>query len=367
MKIPLAIVGVTFRDAPTHVRDAALRCDSGTGGDTLENTAVTAQLIARGHATGVVRLETCSRVEWIISSPEPRWAAELLRSALLAKLVPLGVEARSVRSRSGYAAAHYLCRVTTGLDSLAEGEAAVARQVLKAFSDAHSQKRTDRLLNLLWNQLGKLVHHKRQLISRPGIGVQKLVLDELLERGPARPVVIFGRGTIGRSIDESLRNNGFTTSLYSRAERAAFDEAVATASTLVMASGAPAPWLVLPQRHDHPTVIDVGSPSQIVKAPGWNTLGLDELLSRPGCLMTDEELARLDALIDAQLLELAQRLSLRTNEALGELEQFRTDFVDHVLTRLNASVSDPEVMRDIRRDITEATHALVLRTKGSAP
>ena len=350
--VPIAVVSITFRDAPTQVRDACLRADDEAGGPGQ-------QLLERGHATGLVRIQTCSRIEWVISSPEPRWAGELLRGALASRA---GV--RPPRLRTGFAAAHYLCRVASGLDSLAEGEAAVARQVLKAFSDAHAQKRTDRTLNLVWNQLGKLVHHKRLLVSRPGIGVQKLVVDDIAQRRVEQPIVLFGSGQIGRSIQEALRAQNLSVKLFNRATRGEFDLAVASAPLVVLASGAPQAWLSLPARNDGPVLIDVGSPAQVVTAPGWTQVGLDQLLSSPGCLMSDDELARLDALIDTQLLELIERLHMRTNETLSELTQFRTEFVNRVLSRLGDSVSDPQVLRDIRRDISEATHALVLRTKG---
>lgn len=361
MKFPIATLSVTFRDASNERRDAFLAaCEAGAA----------EELLKRQHATGVVRVATCSRVEWIISGDDARWAAELLRSRLQSVVEGDGQPGPAMRRgpqlRTGYAAAHYLFRVTCGLDSLAEGEAAVARQVLKAFSTAHAQKRTDRTLNLFWNQLGKLVHHKRLLVSKPGIGVQKLVLDELQERRLAVPALLFGRGPIGRSIEESLRAAGIRVTTHGRATREQFMALLDNAPLVIVAAGARAAWLSLPPRTDRPLVVDVSSPLQLVSREGWELVDLDHLLARPGVLMSDDEHARLDALIDTQLLDLSERLALRSNEALGELTQFRREFVERTLARLGSSVQDPQVLKDIKKEISEATHSLVLRTKGGS-
>src|SRR5262249_21688460 len=116
--IPLAVLGMDFRDGPTAVRSALGGLDSGS-------SSPTAELLASGAAKGVALLETCSRCEWVISSAQPAWAAELLKSALLSRA---GGAERRMHVRVGSAAIHYLMRVAAGLESVAEGEPAVGRQ-----------------------------------------------------------------------------------------------------------------------------------------------------------------------------------------------------------------------------------------------
>src|SRR6185503_10147083 len=118
------------------------------------------ELLATGAARGIARLETCSRTEWVVSSSQPQWAAELLRSALMSRLEG-GAPGRTLHLKVGPAAAHYLMRVAAGLESLAEGEPAVGRQVLRGFERAHAAKRTDKPLNACWRAVGSLIHRRR--------------------------------------------------------------------------------------------------------------------------------------------------------------------------------------------------------------
>ena len=55
--------------------------------------------------------------------------------------------------RAGSAAVHYLLRVAVGLDSVAEGEGAVGRQVLKAFEHARSTGVSDGRLHRVWKHV----------------------------------------------------------------------------------------------------------------------------------------------------------------------------------------------------------------------
>ena len=352
----LAIVGINFREAPTAWRAAAAACDQGADSPTLK-------LIAGGFATGVVRIATCSRSEWVVSSTQPKWAAELLLSSLLAA-VP---EARrhNFHLRSGVSAANYLFRVASGMDSLAEGESAVTRQVLRAFSEAHARKQTDRTLNLAWNELGKLAHHRRRMsLLRPGIGVQRLVLDELRER-EVKEVALFGLGQIGNGIADLLHAAGIGVRSFRRATLAQFYATLTSAPVVVFASGASAPWCDLPA---HPGLaIDVGSPPQIRQRGGFAVIGLDALLSRPGCQMSDTEFERLEALVETQALEFVERLTAPDRRGIGELKEQHASFVHEMLPRLLAAADRPEAVRELRRELQQFTHALVQKARGDTP
>jgi glutamyl-tRNA reductase len=67
--IPLALVGMSYREAPSAVRAALVAMDCGPEGPAR-------QLLEAGEITGVVRIESCARVEWLLASAHPAWAAE---------------------------------------------------------------------------------------------------------------------------------------------------------------------------------------------------------------------------------------------------------------------------------------------------
>jgi glutamyl-tRNA reductase len=73
--IPLALVGMSYREAPSAVRAALVELDSEAGGPAR-------QLLDAGEISGVVRIESCARVEWLLASERPAWAAELFGAAL---------------------------------------------------------------------------------------------------------------------------------------------------------------------------------------------------------------------------------------------------------------------------------------------
>jgi glutamyl-tRNA reductase len=114
--IPLALVGMSYREAPSAVRATLVSLDTGASGPAQ-------QLLDAGEITGVVRIESCARVEWLLASPRPAWAAELL-SAVLSGATENPDHVRP-RVRHGAAAVGGLLRVAAGLDSVAQGEHAI--------------------------------------------------------------------------------------------------------------------------------------------------------------------------------------------------------------------------------------------------
>src|SRR5262245_28678747 len=126
--VPIALVGMSYREAPSAVRAGLAALDAGTTGPSRA-------LLEAGEITGFVRIESCARVEWVLASPRPAWAAELLSAALVGAAE--NPEAQRPRARHGAAAVGGLLRVAAGLDSVAQGEHAIGNQVLRAFERAH--------------------------------------------------------------------------------------------------------------------------------------------------------------------------------------------------------------------------------------
>ncbi|MBK7861124.1 MAG: hypothetical protein IPJ65_21440 [Archangiaceae bacterium] len=354
--VSVAVVGMDFREGPTAMRAALVALDASSDGPSAE-------LLSTGAAKGIARLETCSRCEWVVSAEQAQWAAELLRSALMSRLEDTG---RRMHLKVGPAAAHYLMRVAAGLESVAEGEPAVGRQVLRGFERAHATKSTDKTLNACWRAVGSLIHRRRTIApSTAAVGVHALVGNVLEAQLPsAAQVHVFGQGQIGKAVARSLSaRRRFTSKAFNRQTLDGFRDAAKTAEAVVICSGADQAWLTLPARDDGPLCIDIGSPEQVSAAPGWQRLALDDLLSKGALQLPDEEREALEQLCtqtgEALLKELSAPARARALEAI---DAERRDFLDVTLPRLLAGLPVKEQKR-LRASIASFTHSVIKRTR----
>jgi glutamyl-tRNA reductase len=344
-----------FREGPTAVRAALVALDSSPD-------SPSAELLQSGVALGIARLETCSRCEWVLSSEQAPWAAELLRSALLSRLEGN----RRMHLKVGPAAAHYLMRVAAGLESVAEGEPAVGRQVLRGFERAHASKRTDKALNACWRAVGSLIHRRRTIApSTNAVGVHALVTQVLETQCPSGAQVhVFGQGQIGKAVARSLSaKRRFASKAFNRSTLEGFRTAAQTADAVVICSGADQAWLTLPARQDGPLAIDIGSPEQVSAAPGWQRIALDALLTSGGMQLPDEEREALELLCtqtgEALLKELAAPARAKALEAI---DAERRDFLEVTLPRLLEGLPTKEQKR-LRASIASFTHLVIKRTR----
>lgn len=355
---PLFVVGASYREGPTDVR---ARLAALEGGDDAPSKA----LVRAGYADGVVVLETCSRVEWIVSSSRPQWAAELLKSTLSLRIP----EAR-LHAKVGHAAAHYLLRLAMGLDSVAEGEPAVGRQLVLAFEQAHKEGGADRVLRLSWRAVQQLLGERRRRgVVQHGLGVQTLALEELAARGVTSKdeVLVFGQGEIGRAVLHALRESGFSrVEAYRRATHDAFHEAARRARAAVVCTGGPAAFLELPEREPgagEGVVVDVGVPEQVKAAPGWAQVTLEELLQRPRRLLDDDTRAWL---VD-QVAQAADRLSRDLaspppTSTLGVIDEERRVFLRETLPPLLEKLPQQSA-EEVRKACAAFAHHLMERVR----
>jgi hypothetical protein len=109
--------------------------------------------------------------------------------------------------------------------------------------------------------------------------------------------------------------------------------------------------------------IDVGSPPQLRSAGGFRVIALDDLLARDGCHLQDDERDRLHALVEAQAIEFIQRLQAPERHALGALTETHASFMHEVLPKLLASIDQPDLVRELRKELHGFTHALMQRAK----
>jgi glutamyl-tRNA reductase len=350
--IPLALVGMSYREAPSAVRAALAAFDSDVSGPSQ-------QLLEAGEITGIVRIESCARVEWLLASARPSWAAELFSAALTGAAE--NPDHIRPRVRHGAAAVGGLLRVAAGLDSVAQGEHAIGRQVLRAFERAHEAGTVCRSLHVAWRGVGDLLNRARRILpqGRTG-GVQALVIQRLVGVPRDSPIAVFGLGEIGQAMLRALADAGFTAvESFNRASMRAFEGAVQRVDTLIVASGAPQAWLTLPAVAGHKQVFDLGSPLQLLAAPGWKLTSLDELLDGNGAVLPESEFAALEVECAAGAEKVCQTLlQPPPSDTLAAMTAMRTEFMQNKLPGLLEGMP-PQRARKVTSEVNAMLHQFI--------
>jgi glutamyl-tRNA reductase len=357
--IPLALVGMSYREAPSAVRAALVAMDSGPEGPAH-------QLLVAGEITGVVRIESCARVEWLLASAHPAWAAELLGAALVGAAE--NPDRLRPRVRHGAAAIGGLLRVAAGLDSVAQGEHAIGNQVLRSFERAHEAGTMCRHLHVAWRGVGELLGRARRVLpqGRSG-GVQALVLQRMPDVPRDAPIAVFGLGEIGRAMLRALADAGFSAvESFNRASMRAFEGAVRRAHLVIVASGAPQAWLSLPEGQGR-RVFDLGSPLQILHAPGWQLTPLDELLDGHGAVLPESEYAPLDAECAKGAEKICQALlAPPPSDTLAAMTAMRTEFMQNKLPGLLEGLP-PQRARKLTSEVNAMLHQFIAAARRESP
>jgi glutamyl-tRNA reductase len=352
-----AVVGISYRDAPTRIRAAAHAV--------LPTVAARALAASSNYIDDVVVIHTCSRVEWVIVADEPSFAAALLVSALQKHMHGAvdGFALSQVHQKLGAAALHYVLRVAVGLDSVAEGETAVGRQMVRAFADAHAAHPLSPLLRRLWRRVEDTVTQARRVVNdRAPVGVHSLVSAAMARAHVPHDAhaLVFGLGDIGTTTLQTLQLQWSQAHGHRRATFEAFMRDAHTAPVVVVCSGAPLPFLRLPQRHDAPLCIDIGSPPQVLAAPGWTLLTLDELLHDGGIELTNSDRDRLGALL-LHAVRARPRHNQRT--LLMQLQQHKEAFLREQLPRALHGVNS-DVVDKIERSFRAYVHQVMVAVRG---
>jgi glutamyl-tRNA reductase len=356
---PLALVGMSYREAPSAVRAALAALDA-------ESNGPSRQLLDAGEITGVVRIESCARVEWLLASPRPAWAAELFSAALIG--APENPAHVRPRVRHGGGAATGLLRVAAGLDSVAQGEHAIGRQVLRAFERAHEAGSVCRSLHVAWRSVGDLLGRARRILpqGRTG-GVQQLVIQRLGDLPRGGTVAVFGLGEIGRAMLRARADAGFTAvQSFNRASMNAFESVVRDAPTVIVCSGAPQGWLKLPARTDSPQLFDLGSPLQVLESPGWRFTALDALLDGNGAVLPDSEFQALEEECASVAEKLCQSLQQRPpGDTLAAMTAMRAEFLQNKLPGLLEGLP-PQRARQVTSELNAVLHEFICAARKEA-
>lgn len=306
--IPLAVVGCDFRVASSRYRSRLLITEDEALGMALD-------LARAAAADGFADLATCNRNEWIVTGPDPAWAAQLLRGRMVKRL-PRGVVRRvEPYIHQGREAALHLFRVAVGRESLVVGERQIAGQFFGALETARSRGTSSRTLNGLGSIAGRLVHiaDRRCCLGDRARGIHGLAAAYLRQRFDAQSrcrVVLVGLGAIGKLVRGLLEQDpqfeiltcNRTVSQPNNGGVLPLDQLSTLldhADAVVVCTGAPYPVVrgeMLGARgQERPLhILDLGVPEQVQRnlPRGVVRAGLDELTADAGggiaCAADDE-------------------------------------------------------------------------------
>jgi len=156
-----------------------------------------------------------------------------------------------------------------------------------------------------------------------------------------------------------LTDAGFTdVESFNRASMRAFEAHLSRARVVVVASGAPHAWATLPEGAGR-RVFDLGSPLQIVAAPGWQLTALDELLDGHGAVLPETEYAALDAECAATAEKICQTLlAPPPSDTLAAMTAIRTEFMQNKLPGLLEGLP-PQRARKLTSEVNAMLHEFI--------
>src|SRR5262249_10877871 len=227
--IHLILVGTSHHHAPVELREqvALAREDA---------ELLAARLAADGREA--VCLSTCNRTELYLAAEDPE-AAERDAVAALASLGPeVEPACYGLQDR---AAAHHLCRVAAGLDSLVPGEGEILGQVRLA----HELGTIGPLLDRVFRQA---LHAGRKVRAETAIGqspasvsaAAAALAEQVFGSLDGRSILLLGAGKVSEQAARNLRSRGAEISLVanSKTERDRIDEELATVDVVIASTNA---------------------------------------------------------------------------------------------------------------------------------
>jgi hypothetical protein len=217
-----------------------------------------------------------------------------------------------------------------------------------------------RNLHVAWRGVGEMLNRARRILpqGRTG-GVQALVIQRMADVPRDAPIAVFGLGEIGRAMLRALADAGFTAvESFNRASMRAFEAALGRAQVVIVASGAPHAWATLPEGHGR-LAFDLGSPLQLVAAPGWRLTELDELLDGHGAVLPESEYAALDIECAAGVERICQALlAPPPSDRLAAMTAIRTDFMQNKLPGLLEGLP-PQRARKLTSEVNAMLHEFI--------
>ncbi len=340
--LPLALVGCDFRVASSRWRSRLVL-------ESEERKDIAQRLMAEGWADGFVDLSTCNRNEWIVSTTNPGWAAQILRGLMLDRLGPgAGVRPYVLEGRD---AARHLFRVVLGLESLVVGEKQIATQVFKALEDARALGTASRLLNGLGSIAGRMARIAA-LQGRGGVtsrGVHTLAVAYLRDHIPLQRarVAVVGLGAIGKRVRAVLEQDpGIEVLGLNRSPMPGalpmdrLPSVLELVDAAVVCTAAPEPVItgaMLQGLGRNLLLVDIGIPEQVERVQTERVViaGLDELTEYHGTIRGEAGRDDGEDLVEGAMAELVRFCNEpRFLTILDRVERERREMVARVIPGL---------------------------------
>ena len=376
-EIPVALVGCDFRVASAAWRSALVLTPQ-------ERQALAERLAQSAGLRAFAVVDTCNRTEWIVETPHPAWAAELLRAWMQRRFRGLAADGPLPQPyvHVGADAARHFVRVAVGLESFVPGEREIAGQCVKALLVARAENLASPLLDELSKSAGRAVRRLERLgrFRDATRGVHALGAD-LVQRKleAARPdglrgarIAVAGMGMLGRKIHALLEGRGARMSAFNRTPRPPapvrplddLPAALADLDVLVVATGAMAALFDLPaqQGRERPLlVVDLGVPCQVAasRREGLDHAGLDDLQAADAAGPSAEDLSLAEELAENAVTEVLLANARRTSaQVIAAAQTKRDELRDE---RLPALLDDqlPELNPLRRRRLEQALRSLM--------
>ena len=382
--IPLAVVGCDFRVASSTWRSKLVLTSD-------EASRIASALRSYKTTDGFVDLNTCNRNEWIVSSRDARWAAELLRSQMIQRAGSQAEDWIKPYVFLGDAAARHVFRVAIGQESLVVGERQIAGQLYNALEQARERNTSSRVLNGLGSVAGRLVRIalRRGCIGNSAVGVHSLALGYLRQKLPpdrTAKVAVVGLGRIGKRLQGPLEQDGRTQPVLvnrtipdGRKDRvrpiadltAVLDEVDAA----VICTGAMQPILRSEQLKSRPDdrpllLIDIGIPEQVERFNGLKNVelaGLDELTGFYRCSCPEPMVNRpeeVEELVQKALDEFRVFCNEKTfSKILDTVQRHHSQLVHEEIPRLVAE-RFAYLSEEVRANMEQDLRSIVLGYTG---
>lgn len=220
----LFCLGLNHRTAPVEVREKFA-----VGTPKLGEAA--SQLAELAEAHEVVVISTCNRTEFYLAATDAKTALTHLETRLTAKAQLDPSVSKHFYRKIKHDAAHHLCRVVSGLDSMLLGETEIFGQVKQAYHAALEAGATGSVLNRLFQRafgVGKKVRTETS-IQEGATSVGNVAVDlaeKIFGHLKDSQVMILGAGEMCRITAQSLVSRGarsifVTNRSYQRAEELA--------------------------------------------------------------------------------------------------------------------------------------------------
>jgi glutamyl-tRNA reductase len=380
-EIPLLVMGFDFRIASSALREKLV--------SSAENRQRLFEAIHKmDDSAGLLKLETCNRLEWVISTRLPEWIAELLKARILDRWQKCFPDIENFPSPyvfTGNEAVLHVLRVVVGMESLATGEAQIAGQFQAALKRAQKEKTSSPVINRLGHIAGRIAKSGYKIGFRSNYrqGIHGLVVKYMQQHFKddldKKFILVVGMGEIGRKT-AALAEETFKCSVQpvnrtvkpahrgKWADMSELKELSGSADAIIVATGAAAAVideesLALEARKDKLLVMDIGIPRQVTEPaqanPNVMYRNIDHLMELGESREKNAYVTRLEAELRKEFHHFKQFCRGRKMSALlsgihaGRLELTQKRIPDFVASQL----SDLDEKR--RKDIENAVKQLI--------